>query len=72
MVDFSALLQHPGETDVLGDIEHWASAYLESGLHLQDWDQRMESQQARFAEFVQAPLGFQPFPATPPPLEEAE
>lgn len=69
-MDHSALFQSPEETDVLGDVELWAAAYLDSKRHLQDWDQRMQVQQANFATFVQAPLGFQPFPAAPSHVED--
>ena len=31
-------------TTILGDIEAWALAYLDTGLHVDDWLQRMAQQ----------------------------
>ena len=34
----------PEPTTILGDIEAWAHAYIDTGLHADDWFQRMAQQ----------------------------
>ena len=65
-----AMMSHPQETDVLGDIEQWADTYLDSGLHLEDWDQRIQIQEAHFSTYLQTPLGYMPPAAAPRSPEE--
>ena len=67
LVDYwQALAQKSAETDVLGDIEQWATMYLDSGSALADWEQRMQTQEAHFATYCQRAAG----PETPAMLPE--
>ena len=41
----------PEPTTILGDIEAWALAYLDTGLHADDWLQRMAQQRKHFEKY---------------------
>ena len=42
---------HPDATAVVGDIEAWARAYLDTLLHVDDWYWRMAMQHKLFVEY---------------------
>ena len=42
---------HPDATAVVGDIEAWARAYLDTLLHADDWCWRIEKQRERFQQY---------------------
>lgn len=41
----------PEPAGVFGDIEAWARAYLDTLLHIDDWQRLMMIQQQQFAKF---------------------
>ena len=41
----------PETTTILGDIEAWARAYLDTGLHADDWFCRIAEQRKHFAKY---------------------
>ena len=44
----------PEPTTILGDIEAWAVAYLDTGLHADDWLQRMAQQRKQLETYQRA------------------
>ena len=45
----------PETATILGDIEAWARAYLDTGLHADDGLQRMAQQRKQFEKYQRAP-----------------
>ena len=41
----------PEPTTILGNIEAWAHAYIDTGLHADDWSQRMAQQRTQFEKY---------------------
>ena len=59
-MNWETVVQPVTETDVLGDIDEWVEQYLDSGLHVQEWDARLQVQRILYAQWLQALPGHMP------------